>query len=64
MKKFFFILFMPIMVPIAVFVNATYDWWTELGNRNRFLFILLAPVYAPLGLFMWGLFDHWAKLAE
>jgi hypothetical protein len=62
-KRFLFFLFLPIMVPLALFVNATYDWWVKL-SRKRVLFFLLLPIYGPLSLFLYYAFDPWAKLAE
>jgi hypothetical protein len=62
-KRLVFFLLMPIMVPIAVFMNMTFDWWVKLTNR-RLLFFLLAPLYVPLALFLNWTFDPWAKLAD
>jgi hypothetical protein len=54
---------MPIMVPTALFVNGTYEWWVKLGNKS-ILFFLLMPFYAPLALIMFHGFEPWVKLAE
>jgi hypothetical protein len=64
LKKLIFFLLMPIVLPITLFLNATFDWWVGLGKTNKFLFILLAPIYGPLGLIWLGAFGWWVSLAE
>lgn len=32
MKKILFFLLMPIYVPLALFLNGTFEWWVKLGE--------------------------------
>jgi hypothetical protein len=66
-KKLFFFLLMPIFVPLALFLNLTFDWWAGLGDGNpmrKLLFIILLPIYGPLALIFNLAFDAWVALAD
>jgi hypothetical protein len=63
LKKIIYFLLLPIIVPIALFVNLTYEWWMSIYLSRKILFFLLSPVYVPLTLLMWGIFPWWADLA-
>ncbi len=68
LKKLFFFLLMPIMVPLALFSNATHEPWENLASEQsglgKIIFFILFPVYVPLALFLnWG-FDKWVGLAN
>ncbi len=66
MGKVFFFLLMPIIVPLALFHQVTYEWWMSYSEKpgKRYVFFLLAPIYVPGALFLNLTFDAWASLAE
>lgn len=63
-RRILFILMIPLMVPVTVFLAATYDWWAELSDKNKILFFALMPIYGPLALINFELFEWWSKLAK
>ncbi|MDQ3076741.1 MAG: hypothetical protein M3Q63_01665 [bacterium] len=67
-KKLFFFLLMPLMVPLALFSNATHELWENLSEEQsgfgKILFFILFPIYVPLALFLNWSFELWVGLAS
>jgi len=62
-----FVLLAPIYVPILLFLEVTYNWWSDLwlaGPIRTVLFLLLAVIYVPLLIFAFTTADLWHGLLD
>jgi hypothetical protein len=66
LNRIIFFLLMPIMVPIALFFQITYEWWMSYSDKSgkRYIFFILAPIYVPGALFLNYAFDFWVSFGE